>query len=143
MFLDASVILANLLEEPEAVEIRKALSEDFDIATSAIAMFEASTRLAIVRKSTVNEAYEIVRTFVEKARLSIVAIDMEVGARAHACASRYHHMTGHPARLNMGDCFAYAAANSSGYRLAYKGNDFLHTDIDGIRFGPESAAERS
>ena len=55
---------------------------------------------------------------------------------AHSCAARYHHLTGHPARLNMGDCFAYAAARTAGLKLAYKGNDFLHTDIDGIRFGP-------
>ncbi len=36
---------------------------------------------------------------------------------------------GPPSRLNIGDCFAYAAAK--GYRLSliYKGNDFSQTDL--------------
>jgi ribonuclease VapC len=135
MFLDASVILANLLEEPEAAAFRSTLAEEADHATSALAMFEASTRLAVVRSSTVDKAYEVVRAFIDGAGVAIVSIDAEVGAVAHACASRYHHLTGHPARLNMGDCFAYAAALTSGLKLAYKGNDFVHTDVDGIRFG--------
>ena len=138
MFMDASVILANLLEETEASSIREGLSEEIEIATSAIAMFEASTRLAVIRKSTIDEAYEVVLAFVENARVSIVSIDANVGRQAHHCASRYHHMTGHAARLNMGDCFAYAAARTSGLKLAYKGNDFIHTDIDGVRFGPSN-----
>lgn len=135
MFLDASVILANLLEEPEAAAFRASLAETDGHATSAIAMFEASTRLAVVRRLTVERAYEVVCAFIDGAGVTVMPIGREAGAAAHACASRYHHLTGHPAHLNMGDCFAYAAAQTSGLPLAYKGNDFVHTDIDGIRFG--------
>ena len=135
MFLDASVILANLLEEPEAVAFRASLAEADGHATSAIAMFEASTRLAVVKRLTVDRAYQVVRAFIDGAGVTVMPIGREAGAAAHACASRYHHLTGHPARLNMGDCFAYAVAQTSGLPLAYKGNDFVHTDIDGIRFG--------
>jgi ribonuclease VapC len=35
----------------------------------------------------------------------------------------------HPARLNYGDCFAYALAASRNIPLLYKGNDFSQTDI--------------
>jgi ribonuclease VapC len=35
----------------------------------------------------------------------------------------------HPARLNMGDCFAYACAKTNDARLLYKGDDFSHTDL--------------
>lgn len=35
----------------------------------------------------------------------------------------------HRARLNLGDCFAYALAKELDAPLLYKGNDFLHTDI--------------
>jgi ribonuclease VapC len=35
----------------------------------------------------------------------------------------------HPARLNYGDCFAYALAASRNIPLLYKGNDFGQTDI--------------
>jgi ribonuclease VapC len=37
--------------------------------------------------------------------------------------------SGHPARLNFGDCFAYALARDRGEPLLYKGTDFSHTDI--------------
>jgi uncharacterized protein with PIN domain len=37
--------------------------------------------------------------------------------------------SGHPARLNFGDCFAYALARVTGEPLLFKGNDFGHTDL--------------
>lgn len=36
--------------------------------------------------------------------------------------------SGHAARLNVGDCFAYALAKSTGEPLLFKGDDFSHTD---------------
>ena len=35
----------------------------------------------------------------------------------------------HPARLNFGDCFAYALAISRGLPLLYVGGDFAQTDV--------------
>lgn len=35
----------------------------------------------------------------------------------------------HPARLNFGDCFAYALAVQRGAPLLYKGSDFALTDV--------------
>lgn len=37
--------------------------------------------------------------------------------------------SGHPARLNFGDCFAYALAKESEEPLLFKGNDFSATDV--------------
>ena len=37
--------------------------------------------------------------------------------------------SGHPARLNMGDCFSYALAKTRDLPLLFKGDDFIHTDI--------------
>ena len=37
--------------------------------------------------------------------------------------------SGHPARLNFGDCFAYALAGVRREPLLFKGHDFAHTDI--------------
>lgn len=34
------------------------------------------------------------------------------------------------AKLNMGDCFSYALAKSTNQPLLFKGNDFIHTDIE-------------
>jgi ribonuclease VapC len=35
----------------------------------------------------------------------------------------------HPARLNLGDCFSYAAAKALNAPLLFVGNDFSKTDI--------------
>jgi hypothetical protein len=40
--------------------------------------------------------------------------------------------SGHPARLNLGDCFAYALAKDTGEPLLYKGDDFVHTDVRSV-----------
>jgi uncharacterized protein with PIN domain len=36
---------------------------------------------------------------------------------------------GHPAKLNLADCFSYACAKAQGVALLYKGKDFSHTDL--------------
>ncbi len=36
---------------------------------------------------------------------------------------------GRPARLNMGDCFAYALAKQKDLPLLFQGNDFAATDV--------------
>ena len=56
-----------------------------------------------------------------------------IGANEAAAALRAHMTVtaraAIPARLNMGDCFAYACATANGARLLYKGDDFSKTDI--------------
>ncbi|AWN48079.1 VapC toxin family PIN domain ribonuclease [Methylobacterium terrae] len=42
---------------------------------------------------------------------------------------RFGRGRGHPARLNMGDCMAYAVARTQDLPLLFKGNDFVHTDL--------------
>ena len=42
---------------------------------------------------------------------------------------RFSRGSGHPAKLNFGDCFAYALAKTRNLPLLFKGDDFIHTDI--------------
>lgn len=142
MFLDASVLIAAIAEEAEAAEIKQAMFDAPDLSTTAVAIFEASCRLAKLRRISIAHAHEAVEEFLDTAGVDLIVIDVVLGREAHACASRYHHLTGHRARLNLGDCFAYAAARTSGLKLAYKGNGFLHTDIDAVRFGPDPSREK-
>ena len=37
--------------------------------------------------------------------------------------------SGHPAHLNMGDCFSYALAYETDDELLFVGDDFSHTDV--------------
>ena len=49
---------------------------------------------------------------------------------ARTAYQRFGRGTGHPARLNLGDCFAYALARDVGEPLLFKGEDFVLTDIE-------------
>jgi ribonuclease VapC len=44
-------------------------------------------------------------------------------------SATYGKAVGHPADLNLGDCFAYACAKALNVPLLYKGNDFSQTDL--------------
>ncbi len=128
-------MVALLAREPEATEIEQFIARQPVLATSPIAVFEAFSRLAMLNSRDFRIAETIVDDWLISAGIQVLAIDAAVMRAAHACAARYHHLTGHPARLNMGDCFAYASARTSALKLAYKGDDFSHTDVDGMRFG--------
>jgi ribonuclease VapC len=58
----------------------------------------------------------------------LASIGAEESHEAIMAAHRYGRGR-HPARLNMGDCFAYACAKTNAARLLYKGDDFSKTDL--------------
>ncbi|MBU1345946.1 MAG: type II toxin-antitoxin system VapC family toxin [Alphaproteobacteria bacterium] len=60
--------------------------------------------------------------------LEIIPVERELTVVARA-ANRRFGKGFHPARLNFGDCFAYALAKQSGEPLLFKGEDFAQTDI--------------
>jgi ribonuclease VapC len=49
---------------------------------------------------------------------------------ARAAYQRFGKGSGHPARLNMGDCFSYALARELDEPLLFNGDDFKLTDIE-------------
>ena len=67
--------------------------------------------------------------FLHLARVVIQPIRPETAHVALEAFARYGKGRGHPARLNLGDCFIYAQAKAGGASLFYKGNDFSRTDI--------------
>ena len=54
---------------------------------------------------------------------------------AYTAFVAYGKGSGHPAGLNFGDLFSYALAKVRGVPLLFKGNDFLHTDIESAADG--------
>jgi len=61
-----------------------------------------------------------------------IAIEPVTEAQARIAREAYRDYgrgSSHPARLNFGDCFAYALARDSGEPLLFKGDDFTHTDV--------------
>ena len=62
-------------------------------------------------------------------RLKMVEIDQEELDAALDAYRRYGKRSNHPAKLNMGDCFAYGCAKANNAHLLYKGSDFAKTDL--------------
>jgi ribonuclease VapC len=62
--------------------------------------------------------------------IEIAPCSVEQARLARAAHQRFGRGSGHPARLNMGDCFAYALARELREPLLFKGGDFVLTDIE-------------
>ena len=128
MFVDASAILAILVEESDAASLTKRLEQAVAPCTSPIAIYEAVAGVARVRTVEIRTAETILDRFLEQARVRVVPITAEMGRRALSAFERYGRGR-HPAALNMGDCFAYACARVLDMPLLFKGDDFPLTDI--------------
>ena len=63
------------------------------------------------------------------APIEIVGVTPDHASIARAAYRDFGRASGHRARLNFGDCFAYALAASTGRPLLFKGDDFAKTDI--------------
>lgn len=63
-------------------------------------------------------------------RIQIEPLTESQARIARAAYQRFGKGSGHPARLNMGDCFAYALARDLDEPLLFKGADFAQTDIE-------------
>ena len=62
--------------------------------------------------------------------IEIPVFTPEMAKIAADAAEQYGRGSGHRARLNFGDCLSYAVAKRLGAPLLYKGDDFIHTDIE-------------
>ena len=62
--------------------------------------------------------------------IEVEPLTVEQARIARAAYQRFGRGSGHPARLNLGDCFAYALAHDLGDPLLFNGGDFALTDIE-------------
>ena len=129
MFVDASAIVAILTRELEADALAEVLETARSPITSPIAIFEAALGICRKHHASVEEAEADVREFLEVAAIRAVSITEREAETALAAFSRYGKGRGHPAQLNLGDCFAYAVAKNHRTALLFKGEDFDKTDI--------------
>lgn len=128
IFVDASALVSMVRRESDASALGDVLEGDEVRLTSAVALWE-TVRAVAKRSGDLKASEQDVEQL--RAALNIVVVpigspEAEEAVRAHC---RYGKGTGHPAKLNMGDCFAYACAKTNGARLLYKGDDFVHTDL--------------
>jgi ribonuclease VapC len=125
MIVDASAILAILLREPERYEFRRIIAEAAEPVISPFNFLEAS-----VRADKLGEAESKgLDAIIAAGGIDIVPTTAEQAMIARDAYARYGKGN-HPAKLNLGDCFAYALAKARSEPLLFKGEDFRQTDIE-------------
>jgi ribonuclease VapC len=126
VIVDSSALLAVILNEADEPRFAAAMIDAPALRMSAANWVEA----AIVVDSHRNPAAKVrFEDLVSALRLEIEPVTVEDAYRTRTAYSDYgrgHHR----ARLNYGDCFAYALAKRRGEPLLFKGNDFSRTDIE-------------
>ncbi|MEQ1864901.1 MAG: type II toxin-antitoxin system VapC family toxin [Micropepsaceae bacterium] len=125
MVVDSSALLAILLGEPRHRTMTKALEQADEKRISAVNFVEAS--VVIETRKGAAGLIELDR-LIELSGIEIAAIDERI-AREARTAYRHFGKGRHPARLNLGDCFAYALAKVLDEPILCVGSDFAKTDI--------------
>lgn len=128
-FVDASAIVAILGVEDDWSSMADRLDESGTRLWSPLSEWESSMALTKRLGLPLGRARELVGHFALMNEFQLVPIGEREGELAAEAALQYGKRSGHPARLNMGDCFAYACAKANNARLLYKGDDFAQTDL--------------
>lgn len=128
MYVDASALVAILANEPERSDFINQINRSASPSTSATSVFESMMALKSLTGSCTAALSEVMR-LIETAKIEMMPIGREILSELALVRDRYGKGSGHPAGLNMGDCFSYAMAKHAGVRLLYKGNDFALTDL--------------
>ncbi|TPM21336.1 type II toxin-antitoxin system VapC family toxin [Mesorhizobium sp. B2-3-6] len=127
MVIDTSAILAILKQESDAPAIAERLAGNQRILMSSATFMECGT-VVVGRYGPAGTA--ALTGLLEKLKITIVDLSAEHAQAGIKAYGLYGRGSGHPAKLNMGDCFAYALAKTRNLPLLFKGDDFIHTDIE-------------
>jgi len=126
MIIDTSAVIAILRAEPEAKSYARAITDAADRRISAVNYVESAVVIDASRDPIATRRFD---EFIGEANISIEPVTEKQAQIARAAYRDFGRGSGHPAKLNFGDCFAYALARSFREPLLFKGSDFTHTDI--------------
>lgn len=129
MFIDASALVAIMDREVDWKDLLAKLEQAASRLTSPLAIWEAANAMERLRAWNFDEAERTVSSFLEAMEISTIDVTAQIGQEA-LLAARLYGKGRHPARLNFGDCFAYACAKVLNVPLLCKGDDFPQTDIE-------------
>lgn len=126
MIVDSSALAAIILGEPE----RSAFVREIRAAPRAPMSAATYVEIGVVvdgrRDPVLSRQVDLLME-----ELGVDVVDLTV-AQARIAREAYRDFgrgSGHPAGLNLGDCYSYALAIDRDEPLLYKGDDFIHTDV--------------
>jgi ribonuclease VapC len=130
MIIDTSALVAILRDEPEAKACALAIERNRIRRVSAANFVEAALVIDGSRDPIASRRFD---ELVKEARIVVEPVTEAHARIAREAYRDFGKGSGHPAKLNFGDCFAYALAKTTGEPLLFKGDDFIYTDIISAR----------
>jgi ribonuclease VapC len=126
MIVDSSALMAVIQNEPEEPRVLAAM-----IDAPALRMSVANwVEVAIVVDARRNPKAQVrFEDLIEELGSQLLPVSVELAYRARRAYADYGRGY-HPAKLNYGDCFAYALAKLVNEPLLFVGTDFAQTDIE-------------
>jgi ribonuclease VapC len=126
VIVDASALVTVALKEPGFEPYLEMLLGSRANRVSAATFLEAAI---VVDRFPNPRASVRFDELISDLEISIEPMTAHQATIAREAYRRFGKGSGHPARLNFGDCFAYALAKDLDEPLLFIGQDFIHTDI--------------
>jgi ribonuclease VapC len=126
VIIATSALIAILRDEPEAAACARAIETASRRRISAANFVEAAIVIDAGRDPIASRRFD---DLVREAQLIVEPVTEAQARIAREAYRDFGRGSGHPAKLNFGDCFAYALARSMSEPLLFKGDDFARTDI--------------
>ena len=126
MIVDTSALIAILRDEPDAMAYARAIANAAIRRISAATFVETAAVIDASRDPIASRRFDDV---LREARFEIEPVTEAQARIAREAYRDFGRGSGHPARLNFGDCFAYALAKAMNEPLLFKGDDFTRTDL--------------
>src|SRR6202161_3501702 len=126
MIVDTSALIVILRDEVEAPACAMAIAGADHNRLSAANYLEAAILIDGSRNPIASRRFD---DLLREANIVIEPVTEQQATVAREAYRDFGRGRGHPARLNFGDCFAYALAKSMREPLLFKGDDFSQTDV--------------
>ena len=127
MIVDTSALIAILSREDDAEVYARAISAAADARRlSAPGYLECAIVLDSQRDPILSRGLDDI---LQEAQFVIEPVTEHQARLARQAYADFGKGSGHPARLNFGDCLSYALAIDRREPLLFKGNDFGHTGV--------------
>jgi ribonuclease VapC len=127
VIIDPSALVAVIAGEPDAAAFERAIRDAPVRRLSAPGYVELA---AVIDGRADPVLSGTLDALLRALHVEIVPFSIGQAMRAREAYRTFGRGSGHPARLNMGDCFSYAAAVDLGEPLLFKGADFALTDVE-------------
>lgn len=126
MIVDTSALVAILTGEDDGDALLETLVHESSVRISAATLLEAGI---VLDSRTAPQQRERLDDLLAALEIDIVPFDTDQWKVARQAYRDFGRGSGHPAGLNLGDCFAYALHRVSAEPLLYKGNDFAAAGV--------------